>query len=107
HRDLKPGNILVDSKGEPHLLDFGLSRDVTAQSDLTHTGAFFGTPLYIAPEQANGSVRSVDARSDVYSLGTLLYEVLAGTPPFSAETVPEIIRRVSSESPTAPPGPRD
>lgn len=107
HRDLKPQNILVDSEGEPRLLDFGLSRDLQASSELTLNGAVFGTPSYMAPEQAEGRVREVDARSDVYALGTMLYELLAGVVPFTGESAAEVLRRVITEEPKVPGGPRD
>jgi hypothetical protein len=107
HRDLKPGNILVDQDGAPHLLDFGLSRDLESPSELTRSGAFFGTPSYAAPEQAEGRIRELDARADIYSLGAILYEVLTGEVPFSGASIPEILRKVSVEEPPTPKGPAD
>jgi hypothetical protein len=107
HRDLKPGNILVDQAGAPHLLDFGLSRDLESPSELTRSGAFFGTPSYAAPEQAEGRVRELDARADIYSLGAILYEVMTGEVPFTGASIAEILRKVSVEEPAAPKGPAD
>jgi hypothetical protein len=107
HRDLKPANILVDGAGEPRILDFGLSMDLETPGDLTRPGHFFGTPAYMSPEQADGRVRDVGPRSDVYALGVILYETLAGQVPFAAETNLELIRRILTEEPAEPPGPPD
>lgn len=105
HRDLKPGNILVDPEGGPHLLDFGLSRDLEQASELTRSGAFFGTPSYSAPEQAAGRIHELGPRTDVYSLGAILYEVLTGEVPFSGATIAEVLRKVTVEEPARPTGP--
>ena len=82
HRDLKPSNILIDEDGEPHVTDFGLAKRVQAAESLTRTGAILGTPAYMAPEQAAGARGQVGPATDVFSLGTILYQVLAGRPPF-------------------------
>src|SRR5215813_5112927 len=83
HRDIKPGNILLDVKGKPHLTDFGLARLVESESTVTRTLEVLGTPSYMAPEQAVGdNIRLINA-TDVYGLGAVLYQLLTGHPPFS------------------------
>jgi len=84
HRDLKPANILIDAAGEPHVLDFGLSRRIGADSSLTLEGAVLGTPSFMAPEQAAGKTKELGAAADIYSLGAILYYLLTGRPPFVA-----------------------
>jgi tRNA A-37 threonylcarbamoyl transferase component Bud32 len=84
HRDVKPSNVLLDEQGNCLLSDFGIARMVEATGQFTATGAFIGTPTYASPEQALG--HPLDGRSDVYSLGVMLYEMTTGRPPFDAET---------------------
>src|SRR5262249_8972472 len=81
HREIKPGNILLDAKGEPHLTDFGLARLVETESTVTHTLEVLGTPSYMAPEQAVGNNSALTAATDVYALGAVLYHLLTGHPP--------------------------
>jgi len=83
HRDVKPSNVMLDARGEPLLMDFGLARLESSQEKLTQDGAVMGTPAYMAPEQADGSLGEVGPASDQYSLGVVLYELLCGEPPFS------------------------
>ena len=102
HRDIKPGNILVDTKGEPHLTDFGLARLVEGESNLTRTLDVMGTPSYMAPEQAAGNNAAVSKATDVYGLGAVLYELLTGHPPFVGGTTFETVRLVLDTEPRQP-----
>jgi serine/threonine-protein kinase len=102
HRDLKPGNILLDEKGEPQVTDFGLARLLTSDSSLTFSGAVVGTPSYMAPELASGHAHDATIAADVHSLGAILYELLTGRPPFEAATPLETMRKVVEEEPLPP-----
>jgi len=102
HRDLKPGNILLDAQGRPHLTDFGLAKLVQKESTLTRTQAVLGTPAYMAPEQARGDAKEVTTAADVYGLGAVLYETLTGSPPFGGGTSLETIRQVLEREPRRP-----
>ena len=102
HRDIKPGNILIDAKGEPHLTDFGLARLVEAESTVTHTLDTLGTPSYMAPEQALGNSSQLTSTTDVYGLGAVLYHLLTGHPPFAGGTTYDTIRLLLETEPCHP-----
>jgi TolB-like protein/Tfp pilus assembly protein PilF/predicted Ser/Thr protein kinase len=102
HRDIKPGNILLDQKGEPHLTDFGLARLVESESTVTRTMEVLGTPSYMAPEQAVGNNAAVSNVTDVYGLGAVLYQLLTGQPPFAGGTTYETIKLLLDTEPRQP-----
>src|SRR5207244_11884338 len=102
HRDIKPGNILLDQKGEPHLTDFGLARLVETESTVTRTLEVLGTPSYMAPEQAVGNNAAISSVTDVYGLGAVLYQLLTGHPPFAGGTTYETIKLLLDTEPRQP-----
>jgi TolB-like protein/Flp pilus assembly protein TadD/predicted Ser/Thr protein kinase len=102
HRDIKPGNILLDQKDEPHLTDFGLARLVESESSVTQTLDVLGTPSYMAPEQAVGNNAAVSNATDVYGLGAVLYQLLTGHPPFAGGTTYETIKLLEETEPRPP-----
>jgi serine/threonine-protein kinase len=102
HRDLKPSNILLDAAGTAFVTDFGLAKVFGDQEDRTQTGVILGTPGYMSPEQAAGRISQISARSDVYSLGAILYELLTGRPPFREDNPLNTILQVLESEPTLP-----
>lgn len=102
HRDLKPGNILLDERGEPHVTDFGLAKLMEHDSSLTLSGMVMGTPSYMSPEQAAGKSAELTTASDLWGLGAILYELLTGQPPFRGGTPMETLRQMAEHEPRKP-----
>jgi eukaryotic-like serine/threonine-protein kinase len=102
HRDIKPGNILLDQKGEPHLTDFGLARLTETESTVTRTTDVLGTPSYMSPEQAKGGNAELTAAADIYGLGAILYQLLTGSPPFVGRSMYETVRLLLETDPRPP-----
>jgi WD40 repeat protein/predicted Ser/Thr protein kinase len=102
HRDIKPGNVLFDDANRAFVADFGLARVVEKESDLTRSLTMLGTPHYIAPEIAMADARAATTSSDIYGLGAVLYELLTGRPPFEADSVPALLRRIADTEPPQP-----
>src|SRR5262249_49939075 len=94
HRDLKPANILLAARGAPHVAAFGPAKRLEGDKGLTQSGAIVGTPGYMAPEQAGGDTRRLTTAADTYALGAILYELLAGRPPFVADTPLDVLIQV-------------
>lgn len=101
HRDLKPSNIMIDDEAQPHVNDFGLAKQLSDQESITRTGAVIGTPAYMSPEQAAGNRGQVGPASDVYGLGSILYHMITGRPPFKGESAVDVVLKVLEED--APP----
>jgi WD40 repeat protein/serine/threonine protein kinase len=102
HRDIKPGNVLLDAQGEPQLTDFGLAKLVERDSTFTRTMAMLGTPSYMSPEQARGEAKQLTTAVDVYGLGAVFYELLTGQPPFAGGTTMHTVRQVLEQEPRRP-----
>jgi mono/diheme cytochrome c family protein len=102
HRDLKPSNVMLTADGIPKITDFGLAKRLDDDSGHTRTGEILGTPSYMAPEQAAGKKENIGPATDVYALGAILYEMLAGRPPFKGDSPLDSLRLVATAEPTAP-----
>ncbi|MBI4586981.1 MAG: protein kinase [Planctomycetes bacterium] len=101
HRDIKPSNLILDGEGRLRILDFGLAR-LEGQESLTASGDFLGTPLYMSPEQARRKKIPIDHRTDIYSLGVTLYEMLAGRPPFQGKDHQDTLSQIIERDPVEP-----
>ena len=102
HRDLKPSNLLLDESGEPHIMDFGLAKRDVGEVTMTHDGHILGTPAYMSPEQAGGHAHSTDRRTDIYSMGVILFQMLTGELPFRGNASMQVHQRLTED----PPSPR-
>jgi predicted Ser/Thr protein kinase/HEAT repeat protein len=103
HRDIKPANILIDKNGQPRIVDFGLAKRIDLKSlHLTQTGQILGTPTYMSPEQAAGQNKTIDGRTDIYSLGCVFYRLLTGREPFTADTAIGLLKKILDENPLNP-----
>ncbi|HXI85126.1 MAG TPA: PQQ-binding-like beta-propeller repeat protein [Verrucomicrobiae bacterium] len=103
HRDIKPGNILLDKEGRVKITDFGLAKEISREDmHLTMEGQVMGTPRYMSPEQATGRTSQADARSDIFSMGVTLYEMLTGRPAFGSDNVIQMLQQVIAEDPPRP-----
>jgi serine/threonine protein kinase len=101
HRDLKPSNVLIDLQNQPHVTDFGIAGKMEAPSTLTETTHILGSPGYLSPEQAAGSIDDVTAACDIHAIGVILYECLSGKPPFRADSVQGTLTQVREKQPVA------
>jgi WD40 repeat protein/serine/threonine protein kinase len=102
HRDLKPANVLIDENDQPRVTDFGLAKDLHKQTDLTLSGQVLGSPSYMSPEQAGARRGLVGKRSDVYSLGAILYHLLTARAPFLGDTIAKTLHQVQNDEPVSP-----